>query len=159
MTERDPTGRTLDEEGIPDLEGPLPEKAATGDGQEGVPPPSDRPASLDWGTTLREQRLGEPISVRVNREEPDTVEGAPGADEGLRLVAPEDEDVGLTDTEKEETARAVDEPGLMLSAEEAAMHVTERLDALTLWLEDYNWHRPHSAIGNHPPAARLPSTT
>jgi transposase InsO family protein len=35
----------------------------------------------------------------------------------------------------------------------------ERLDALTLWLEDYNWHRPHSAIGNHPPAARLPSTT
>lgn len=35
----------------------------------------------------------------------------------------------------------------------------ERLDALTLWLEDYNWHRPHSAIGNCPPASRLPSTT
>jgi transposase InsO family protein len=35
----------------------------------------------------------------------------------------------------------------------------ERLQALTDWLEDYNWHRPHSGIGNHPPATRLPSTT
>jgi transposase InsO family protein len=35
----------------------------------------------------------------------------------------------------------------------------ERLQALTVWLEDYNWHRPHSSIGNHPPATRLPSTT
>ena len=36
---------------------------------------------------------------------------------------------------------------------------TERLDALTIWLDDYNWHRPHSGIGNRPPASRLPSTT
>jgi transposase InsO family protein len=35
----------------------------------------------------------------------------------------------------------------------------ERLGALTAWLDDYNWHRPHSGIGNHPPATRLPSTT
>jgi transposase InsO family protein len=36
---------------------------------------------------------------------------------------------------------------------------TERLDALTEWLVDYNWARCHSAIGNKPPASRLPSTT
>ncbi|MDE3086931.1 MAG: transposase family protein, partial [Acidobacteriota bacterium] len=35
----------------------------------------------------------------------------------------------------------------------------ERLAALRLWLEDYNWSRTHSAIGNRPPASRLPSTT
>jgi transposase InsO family protein len=35
----------------------------------------------------------------------------------------------------------------------------ERLTALTTWLTDYNWHRPHSGIANHPPASRLPSTT
>jgi transposase InsO family protein len=35
----------------------------------------------------------------------------------------------------------------------------DRLAALTTWLHDYNWNRPHSAIGNQPPASRLPSTT
>jgi transposase InsO family protein len=35
----------------------------------------------------------------------------------------------------------------------------ERLDALGPWLEDYNYRRTHSGIGNHPPASRLPSTT
>jgi hypothetical protein len=89
--ERDPTGPTLDDEGIPDLDGPLPEKAATGDPQEGASPPADRPNSLDWGTTPREQRLGEPISVRVARERPDLgEEGAldPPVDEGIQIVDP-----------------------------------------------------------------------
>jgi transposase InsO family protein len=35
----------------------------------------------------------------------------------------------------------------------------ERLTALEIWLNDYNWQRPHSGIGNHPPASRLTSTT
>jgi transposase InsO family protein len=35
----------------------------------------------------------------------------------------------------------------------------ERTDALSVFLEEYNWRRTHSAIGNHPPASRLPSTT
>jgi len=35
----------------------------------------------------------------------------------------------------------------------------ERLAALFTWLSDYNWKRPHTAIGNQPPASRLPSTT
>jgi transposase InsO family protein len=36
---------------------------------------------------------------------------------------------------------------------------TERLATLDDWLTDYNWHRAHSALGNNPPASRLPSTT
>ena len=35
----------------------------------------------------------------------------------------------------------------------------ERTEALWEFLEDYNWRRTHSAIGNRPPASRLPSTT
>jgi transposase InsO family protein len=32
---------------------------------------------------------------------------------------------------------------------------TERLDALKTFLDDYNFARPHTAIGNRPPASRL----
>jgi transposase InsO family protein len=32
----------------------------------------------------------------------------------------------------------------------------ERLAALAPFLHDYNWHRTHTAIGNRPPASRLP---
>jgi len=35
----------------------------------------------------------------------------------------------------------------------------ERLATLRPWLEDYNYRRTHSGIGNQPPASRLPSTT
>lgn len=35
----------------------------------------------------------------------------------------------------------------------------ERSGTLEDWLRDYNWTRAHSALGNHPPASRLPSTT
>src|SRR5205823_15127659 len=80
--EEDRGGRRLDEEGIPDLEGPLPEKAATGDPQEGHPPPSDRPASLDWGTTRAEEAGGEPLDVRLSHEVPE-VDGDEWADEQL----------------------------------------------------------------------------
>jgi hypothetical protein len=65
-------GPTLDSEGVPDLEGPLPEKEATGDPQEGIAPPGDRPrATVDWGITADEQREVEPLDVRIGRELPD----------------------------------------------------------------------------------------
>jgi hypothetical protein len=115
------TSDELDAEGIPDLEGPLPEKEATGDPQEGLAPPSDRPASFDYGVTEAEQRAGEPISVRVAREEPDVV---PPDDASPVLVGPDDEALGLVDEEKDMTARGVDAGG-GLSAEEAAVHVTD----------------------------------
>jgi len=63
---------TLDDEGMPDLDPPAPGKEETGDPQEGLPPPGDTPrASVDWGVTAEEQREGEPIGVRVQREVPD----------------------------------------------------------------------------------------
>jgi hypothetical protein len=72
------TGPTLDDEGIPDLEGPLPEKEATGDPQEGLMPPHDRPvAATDWGITEEEQQAGEPLDRRVAHELPDIGETDP----------------------------------------------------------------------------------
>ena len=65
-------GPTLDSEGVPDLEGPLPEKELTGDPQEGIAPPGDRPrATVEWGITAEEQREIEPLDVRIGRELPD----------------------------------------------------------------------------------------
>ena len=72
------TGPTLDEEGVPDLQGPLPAKEATGDPQEGVAPPGVRPrASVDWGVTPEEQRSSEPLDVRIAREVPESGETDP----------------------------------------------------------------------------------
>lgn len=126
----DPTGPTLDEEGLPGLQGPLPGKAATGDPQEGEPPPSTRPASLDWGVTAAEDAAGEPVSVRVAREQPDL--GEPGAlvDPGpeIVLVDGSDEDVGLIDDEKDAVARASDASGQLVGPEEAALHLVDDPD-------------------------------
>jgi len=36
---------------------------------------------------------------------------------------------------------------------------TERLETLQPWVNDYNWQRAHSSLGNRPPVSRLPSTT
>ena len=126
-----PTGPTLDDEGIPDLEGPLAEKEMTGDPQEGAPAPSDRPASLDYGVTPREQAAGEPISVRVRREVPDVVVGDEN-EEAVRLVDLEAESDGepLGDdydpADDGELVAGVEEPSLGgLAAEEAAVHVVE----------------------------------
>jgi hypothetical protein len=69
-TERE---RTLDEEGIPDLEGPLPEKSATGDAQEGLAPPNDDPgASVDRRAVPVEERRNETIDERLAREQPES---------------------------------------------------------------------------------------
>jgi len=106
--------RVLDEEGLPDFEGPLPEKAATGDPQEGLPPPSDRPASFDWGVTAAEAAEGESIATRVAHERPDF-------DEPYAVRA-DDADRGIEDVEDELVADASsDEPSR--SAEEEAVHV------------------------------------
>ena len=118
--------RSLDQEGIPDLEGPLPEKAKTGDPQEGASPPTDRPASFDWGVTPEEESQPEPLDVRLARERPDFDDrhGAVADDEPVLIVEPQDEDLGEFDDEKDLVGREVD-PGdeENLSAEEAAVHV------------------------------------
>jgi hypothetical protein len=146
------TGPTLDDEGIPDLEGPLAEKEATGDPQEGLMPPQDFPvAATDWGITGEEQRAGEPLDRRVAHEAPDIGETDP-VDDIVRDVAagataredrdPADaiapgevrEEVGgdligddlLDDEEAEEIATvAATDPLEGHSAEEDAMHVVD----------------------------------
>jgi len=82
MTEAEPLEPSLDAEGIPDLEGPLPEKAATGDGQEGVYPPQDHYVGADkYGTTSLEQRDGAVLDERIAAERSD-----PALDEVTRLA-------------------------------------------------------------------------
>jgi hypothetical protein len=117
--------RSLDQEGIPDLVGPLPEKVKTGDPQEGTPPPTDRPASLDYGVTADEQLRPEPLDIRLARELPDFDDrhGAVADDDRVLLVEPEDEDLGLIDDEKDLVGRSVDADDENLSAEEAAIHI------------------------------------
>jgi hypothetical protein len=129
MDENDPEPRSeLDAEGIPDLEGPLPSKQMTGDPQEGVPPPSDRPAALDYGTTEAEQATDEPLYRRVRRENPDF--GQPGApldgwleDEVAGHLVEPDEGVG-PDLEEDLVAERMDDES-SLSPEEAAVHLEE----------------------------------
>ena len=116
--------RVLDQEGLPDLEGPLPQKAATGDPQEGLAPPSDRPASFDWGVTGAEDDVGEPLSVRVSHERPDFGDSRAVRADDDELVLIDDADDGVEDREDELVADAsTDEPSR--SAEEAAVHVVD----------------------------------
>ena len=114
----------LDEEGIPDLEGPLPQKAATGDPQEGLPPPSQKPHSFQHGVTDAEQREGESIATRVAHEHPDFDEPYAVRADDERVVLIDDTEDGIEDREKDLVAGAsTDEPSL--SAEEAAVHVVD----------------------------------
>jgi hypothetical protein len=72
---REPTEPSLDADGIPDLEAPLAEKVLTGDGQEGVMPPGDEYHGADrFGTTAREQEVGEGLDAKLAREVPDVGE-------------------------------------------------------------------------------------
>jgi hypothetical protein len=119
--------RTLDEEGMPDLDGPLANKAATGDGQDGLIPPNDRPrASVDFGTTAAEQRHGESLDQRVAREVP---EGIPPERDPMQLVDREDSAADGLDEEAELIADRFDaDPGELLAPEEQAMHLEPEPD-------------------------------
>ncbi len=126
-----------------------PTTGLTAEPQEGVTSPADRPvASLDFGTTTREQHEGEPLDGRIARELPDpTLEaiealetGAPdpgiGADEDTvgvgtaasgRLVEPDEG--ARTDTDADAIATDVGIDDGALSSEEAAMHIVDADDA------------------------------
>lgn len=116
----------------------LPEKEITGDAQEGIPAPGDVPlAADDYGTTAAEQAAGEPLALRLTREEPDVLDAADlpvgegaGADQPFRQGV--DAAVGRI-IEPDEGARSDHEPDAVavdvgtdrggFTAEEAAMHV------------------------------------
>jgi hypothetical protein len=79
--EPDP-GSALEDEGMPDQSDALPGKVITGDAQEDLPPPADEPqASTDFGMTAEEQRTGEPLTGRLERELPDTPDAAGSGDD------------------------------------------------------------------------------
>ena len=120
----------LDSEGIPDLETPVNQ-------DEGIIPPGDRPIAADeFGVTAREELADEPLAERVTREEPDVslddidlrdaertydeIEGGTG-----RIVEPGSEDVDQIDDEKDAIGRLVGNDEGALSAEEAALHITD----------------------------------
>lgn len=113
--------RTLDEEGVPALEGPLPEKLATGDPQEGVAPPNDEPqATVDFGTTAAEERKGESLDDRLAREEPDRQRARPGREREQVQVA--DPQGTRDDDEKDLIGEAAPVDGA-LQPEEQAMRI------------------------------------
>lgn len=113
----------LEAEGIPTLEDNPPGMDDAYNQVEGMMPPRDEPVAVDeFGITPEEGRKQEPLAERVLREEPDIVQG--DGDLVGRLV---ENDRGIVDVDMEETSVAretEDDDGL--SAEEAAMHITDR---------------------------------
>ncbi|RFU40339.1 hypothetical protein DZF91_17670 [Actinomadura logoneensis] len=70
VPEPDPRSR-LEDEGIPDLQNGTPGQQRAVDPQE-ASVPADRPLALDeFGTTAEEQREGETVKRRLEREEPE----------------------------------------------------------------------------------------
>ena len=117
--------RDMDAEGIPDLETPINQ-------DEGLIPPRDHPQAVEeFGTTAAEARADEQLADRVLREEPDFDEGPVGqaADDavGGQLTDAGSSDVSGLDDEKDAVASVAGDPDdeVALSAEEAAMHITD----------------------------------
>lgn len=140
MTSRIPDpADPFEEEG---LASPDPEdggKRITGDPQEEMATPGDRPIAVnDFGTTAEEEIAGEPLDGRLAREEPDLLERAvtTPADESPDADQPypvdRDERVGRivetdegarSDTESDAVAHEVGTDLGGFSAEERAMHI------------------------------------
>jgi hypothetical protein len=119
-------GDPLEDEGIPGQESGLPAKRVTGDPQDDLAPPTDRPLGAEeYGTTAAEHAAGEALDGRLRREQPDRLAGA---DDGQpypedpdersgRLVADADEPLAGTDA-------GADAGGY--APEERAVHTRER---------------------------------
>jgi hypothetical protein len=131
-------GPDVVEDGIPATEEVRNEILQTDDpaGVGDMPMGDDPWGSTDWGTTDREQREGEPLGVRLDRETPDVQETA-GA--GVRVYETGAE--GLTDVEPDAVAELDTFAYDTLSPEEAAMTVREDPGGLTYddpgYLDDF----------------------
>jgi hypothetical protein len=105
---RDDPEQELDAEGIPVLQ-----DTVTTDGNEAIPPPSDRPHSVA-GETLRD---------RVKQELPEDT--GPGRPRVGQLVEPGTDEDGFLDDEPQAVGVVYDDPDVALSPEEAALHVVD----------------------------------
>jgi hypothetical protein len=114
-------------------------KRITGDVQEEIAVPGERPIAVDnFGTTAAEEAAGEPLDHKLDREEPDLLaraettpaDGSPDADQPYpedrdervgRIV--ESDEGARADTEPDAVALEVGTDGGGFSAEERAMHI------------------------------------
>ena len=140
MTSRIPDpSDPFEDEGQASQEPGLPGKRITGDPQDDMPVAGDRPVGVNqYGTTAAEEAAGEPLDVRLSREEPDLLERAAttNADESEDADQPypvdPEERVGRI-VETDEGARTDDEASAVaddvgtdsggFTAEERAMHI------------------------------------
>lgn len=139
MTSRIPQKPSEHEaEGVPDPGFADENQLESGDPQGTTEPPRDVPVGADeFGTTAREQHDGEPLSGRLEREEPDVLSAADRpADESAGADTPFDEKAGAgvgrlvqpdegvrEDTEKDLVAGDVGTDLGGYTAEESAMHL------------------------------------
>jgi hypothetical protein len=119
------------EDGIPATEEVPEELLLTGDVSEGPMPPLDRPQAVtEWGTTPFEERVGEPLDIRLRREEPDVFQQPEEVEEDVpQLFQP-----GAEYSIDEEPAEVGDLDAVWedsLSAEELAMRIEEEPPGLT----------------------------
>jgi hypothetical protein len=126
----------FEDEGQASPDPALASKRITGDPQDDMPVPGDKPVAVnDFGTTAWEEQHGEPLDQRLQREEPD-LDGttAPDTSDGADMPYPTDheERVGRI-VETDEGAREDDEATVIatdvgtdlggFTAEERAMHI------------------------------------
>ena len=125
-------------EGIPDPGDTSTTQEVAGDPAYGMEPAHDTAFAVDdFGTTAEEQHEGEPLDLRLTREEPDVLAAVDqDADESAGADTPFDERAGQgvgRIVESDEGARGDDEAELVASdvgtdlggytAEESAMHL------------------------------------
>jgi hypothetical protein len=119
----------------------MPRNIPPGDEDEEEPAPREYPQGVEeWGTTAREEQLGEPFELRVRREEPDRPASSGGTQPGLSLLEPGAED-GLVDDEADLVGELDFGRDDTLAPEEAAMRVDDEpgginYDATPSYVED-----------------------
>ncbi|WP_433324559.1 DUF5709 domain-containing protein [Spirillospora sp. CA-294931] len=125
LPEPDPRSE-LEDQGVPDLQDGTPEQRWAEDPQS-MAVPGDEPLALDdHGTTASEQREGEPLRDRLDREEPDPAMETGALDERReagRIV--EDDEGARTDTEKDAVAYDAGPDAGGYTAEERAMRIED----------------------------------
>ena len=125
---------SLEDDGIPDLQDGGPEQGWMEDPQFAPVPGERANASVDFGTTAREQSEGESLSGRLAREVPDVLDrdDVRAAEAPERTVPQLDQDVDTdvgddsgTDTVADDVLATGEAPTGGEGPEERAMHVTE----------------------------------
>lgn len=117
------------EPGVPaTTEAPAAEVPPGWEADEQVPPRDEPQAVEEWGTTAREEMLGEPLEVRRRRQVPERRREI--SNDGVRVYEPDTDDA-FEDQEPD----AVGDIGVArddtLSAEESAMRIDESPPGIT----------------------------